>query len=287
MKTTNAKRAILSAGVVTAIMLASSASATTLSVSITNEQPADGVFLTPLASVFHDGSFDLFDAGDNLTQRQADAAGTFDAQAAAAVEGLAEGGAAGLIVDAATAAGAQAGVVFGTSAFGSVDGQPPLIDPSETATALIDVNYGTDDDVFFSFFSMILPTNDAFIGNDNATAYQVVTDGVFQSSTISVYTNDAWDAGTEANNFVGLPFSPNGGTGATDTPDGIVAQFGDLAFIDGAVRGAGFGAVGPDGLSAGTLLATIQIAAVPVPAGLPLLAGGLGLLGLAKRRRKA
>ena len=254
----------------TTILAAGAASAATLSVSITNEQPADGVFLTPLATVFHDGTFDLFNAG---------------APASGVVEGLAEEGAAGPVIAAAEAAGQQGGVVFGTDAFGSAPGQPPLIDPMETATALFNINYGATDDLYFSFLSMILPTNDSFIGNDNATAYQIVDSGVFQGASISVYTNDAWDAGTEANDFQGLPFSPNGGT-ATDT-NGVIAQLGNLLFIDGQTRGAGFGPVGSAGLGNATLLATIEVAAVPLPAGLPLMLAGLGAFGIAKRRKKA
>ncbi len=254
----------------TTMLVAGAANAATLSVSITNEQPADGVFLTPLASIFHDGNFDLFNAGETASQ---------------VVEGLAEEGAAGPVVAAAQAAGHQGGVVFGTGGFGSAPGQPPLIDPMETASALFNVDFGATDDLYFSFMSMILPTNDAFIGNDNPTAYQIVDSGIFQGTSISVYTNDAWDAGTEENNFQGLPFSPNGGD-ATDT-NGVIARLGNLLFVDGQTRGAEFGPVGPAGLGDATLIATIEVAAVPLPAGLPLMLAGLGAFGIAKRRKKA
>lgn len=276
----------LAAASAMALAAAGGAQAATLKVTITNEQPDNGVFLTPLATVFHDGTFDLFDEGDNLTERQNSPSSMADAQAAGAVEGLAEDGMANLIVDVATASGAQAGVVFGPEGVGSMPvGGPPLIDTGETASAQFNVDVGAMDDLFFSFMSMILPTNDSFIGNDNPLAYQIFDNGVFQSTSISVYTSDAWDVGTEENNFLGLPFSTNGGT-ATDTPDGMIAQLGDLLFINGQDRALGLGPVGPEGLGGATLLATIQISEVPLPAGFPLMLVGLGAFGFAKRRKK-
>ena len=48
---------LVSAGVVTA------ASAASLQISITNNQQPDGLYITPLLSILHDGSFDAFDSG--------------------------------------------------------------------------------------------------------------------------------------------------------------------------------------------------------------------------------
>jgi len=244
-------------------VMATAAQAATLEVSITNESTTDGLFLTPVLSIFHDGSFDAFDEGS---------------AASAGVEAIAEGGQVGTVLQAATDAGANAGVLANPAGFAGA----PLIDPGETATLLFDVN---PDDRYFSFLSMVIPSNDLFIGNDNPMAYEVFdAAGLFTNlGTINVYGGDVWDGGTEANDNQGAAFNPGGGT-STDTTD-VITRLSSLSFLLGEERGAG-GTVGSVQGSQ-DLLATINIAAVPLPAGLPMLIAGLGLLGLTKRRQSA
>ena len=67
------------------------ASAASVQVSVTNNQGADGLYLTPLLSIMHDGSFDTFDVGS---------------AASASLEALAEEGDASLVAADAAAAGA-------------------------------------------------------------------------------------------------------------------------------------------------------------------------------------
>ena len=50
-------------GLTASIGLAGAAAATTVSITITNNQDVGGLHLTPLLAMFHDGSFDAFDAG--------------------------------------------------------------------------------------------------------------------------------------------------------------------------------------------------------------------------------
>ena len=263
MRPNTLKNTILSAGILSTTVLASAASAATLEVSITNNSQTDGLFLTPVLSIFHDGTFDAFDEG---------------AAASAGVEAIAEGGNVSGVLGDATAAGANAQVATNAAGFAGA----PLIDPGESATLLFDVN---PNDRYFSFLSMVIPSNDLFIGNDNPLAYEVFDlAGAFTNiGTISVYGGDVWDGGTEANDNEGAAFNPGGGT-ATETTD-VISRLSSLSFLLGEERGAG-GTVGST-QGAQELLATIEISAVPLPAGLPMLAGGLGLLGFAARRRKS
>ncbi len=251
------------AAILLSIGMASAVSATTLRVSITNTQDASGVYLTPLFTAFHDGSFDSFDSGS---------------AASASVESLAEeGDASGLLADAA-AMGASAGVVLGPEGFGGA----PVIDPNETATLLIDVDPTSQR--FLSFLSMVIPSNDIFIGNDNPMAYEVFDiAGAFTGlGPINIYSDDAWDAGTELNTGLGAPFNTAGGT-ATDV-DGVITAASDrLFFLNGQETVAG---TTIDLASGRNLLARIEISAVPVPAGLPLLLAGLGAFGWMRRRQR-
>ncbi len=258
------------AGFLLSVGVSGAASAATLEISITNNQAADGVYLTPLLSILHDGSYDAFDVGQ---------------KASTAVENAAEEGDVSGVEAEALAAGATTGVVTGPQGFGSMPGMPPVLDPGETGTLTLDVDPTSDR--FFSFISMVIPSNDIFIANDNPMAYEVFDiAGEFTGlGPILVYSNEAWDAGTEENDGFGAPFNTAGGT-ATETDQVITPAPGQLFFLDGQTTAAGTTVNIPRGRH---LLATIEISdvsEVPLPAGFPLLIGALGALGYLKRRKK-
>lgn len=264
------------AGLVLPVVLAGAASAASVQVSVTNNQPADGLYFTPLASIFHDGTYDTFDPGG---------------MASDPVEQVAETGSPAGIIGAAQGAGFIAGAVTGPEGFGSAEGQPPVIDPGETGIQRFN---GLDavNNRYFSFLSMIIPSNDLFIGNSDSMAYEIFDGmGGFVGATIEIFTANIYDAGTEANTNQGAAFNGNGGI-ETETMDPItlVANLivdgvdDPLVFIlDGQPTAAGTEVNLQNG---GSLLATIEISQVPLPAAAPLLLAALGGLGFAANRRK-
>ncbi|MBB6430003.1 spondin domain-containing protein [Algisphaera agarilytica] len=241
-----------------------------IKVEVINEGNSD-FFLTPVWFGFHNGQFDFFNSGE---------------AASASLEAIAEDGIVdGLVADFTAAPGVPGdiqGVVSNPAGFGGA----PVIDPGETATGFVTpINPSAYQ--YFSFASMIIPSNDTFIGNDNPFAYQVFTDsdeindpsGVF---TIQIFGSDLYDAGTEVNDGLGAAFSAAAGV-STDE-NGTVGPLGDenlLTFFDGQTAA---GTTVTDFIGSGELLATINISIVPEPASASLL--GLGVAALAVRRRK-
>lgn len=268
-KSINRPLRIFSALLVTTLMTGA-ASAGTVSVTITNEQAVGGLFLTPLWSVFHDGTFDTFSPG---------------ATASAGVELLAEEGAPTAVDAEVAAANAANGTNFQTAFATNPAGfaGAPVLDPGEVTTFEIELDA---ENRYFSFLSMVIPSNDTFIGNGNPLAYELFDmagDFVFTDS-IQVTTGNAYDAGTEVDDGNGAAFAPPTGTNATDTTDPI-ALLADLDFLIGRPQAPG-GTV----LSASGTLATItfaEIAPVPLPAGMPLLAVGLGAFALMRRKKRS
>ncbi len=145
-------------------------------VTITTTTPADGVFLTPPWVGFHDGAFDTYNRNEAVTD---------------GLERLAEDGAANFISDEFAAAeplGVQ-GVLAGP------DG--PLF-PGVTVSQVFDLvpSYHR----YFSYASMVIPSNDAFVSNGNPVAHRVFdTNGNFTPTTFYILGNQALDAGTEVN----------------------------------------------------------------------------------------
>lgn len=148
---------------------------TDLRISIKNVNDAGGVYTTPFWFGFHDNSFDAFNIGQ---------------PASAGLEMLAEDGdstglGAGILV---ADADAQTIVIAGAAG---------PIEPGETTSATIDVD-GTSN-TYVNWAAMILPSNDAFIGNGVPT--QLFSDtGEFLGELAGVITGDrVRDAGTEVN----------------------------------------------------------------------------------------
>lgn len=245
-----------------AFLASTSANAVQITVSIDNLSTDNGLYLTPLWVGFHDGSFDLFDVGGTASPGLEDLAEEGDAS------GLSSGGVDGLVLGPAGFAGA------------------PIIDPGETATLTLDLDPVANR--YFSFASMVIPSNDAFIGNANSIEI-FDANGNFLGLDLSIFGSDVYDSGTEENNGMGAAFSPLGGT-ATDTAE-LIAQHTGLGPLLGTMNAAG-DFVGTaannfaeaDFTQMGFEVARISVASVPEPGTMGLL--GCSLLVLMRARSK-
>ncbi|WP_303905221.1 spondin domain-containing protein [Thiohalomonas denitrificans] len=169
---------LLSASILlTGLAVASNASATQIMVQVDNLAPDQGATLTPLWSGFHGGDFDLFDFGDPASE---------------ALERLAEDGDTGPAMDA-----------FAATTPNGVQGTlPAAIGPGESLSMGFLLN-DSEAQRYFSYAAMVVPSNDAFISNDDPKAYSIFDDeGKFTGTDFVVKGSDVWDAGTEVNSEV-------------------------------------------------------------------------------------
>ena len=145
-----------------------------ISVSIKNLAPANGTRLTPTWVGFHNGQFDTFEPGE---------------QASLGLERLAEDG-----------NNAVLSQEFNDSGFGQVDGVVGAapIAPGAEVSQTFTIDTSLENGRYFNYASMVLPSNDTFIGNDEAIAIFDAA-GNFLGANIVVPGAAAYDAGTEVN----------------------------------------------------------------------------------------
>jgi hypothetical protein len=160
-------------------------------ITIENLAPEGGVYFTPVWLGFHDGSYDLFDPGG---------------LAGESLERLAEDGdAAALRAEFAAAVGDIGGMDDVVTAPEGFTGAP-VYDPGDAASS----QYTLDSTMnrYVSFVSMIIPSNDAFIGNHSPHAVELFdAAGEFKGKQIiTILGSMIWDAGTELNNEMDAAF---------------------------------------------------------------------------------
>ncbi|MBB4842587.1 hypothetical protein HNP55_001102 [Paucibacter oligotrophus] len=242
--------------------LAATTQAATVQVQVTvqNLVPANGIAFAPLHLGFHSGSFDAFNLGQSANT---------------AIQSVAEGGQGGAWQAAFALAdpGATRGTVGGLLLAGQTQTQSFMVD--------------TASNPFFTFASMVVPSNDFFIGNDSPTQYRLFDSaGHLQISSITQKARQIWDAGSEVFDPAAAAFVGNNSL-RSDQHGVVNFNFAELAGFNGLTTGAGY--VFHSGLSYDQDVYRISFsaAAVPEPQSYALLAAGLLLMGGIVRRRQS
>lgn len=177
-------------------------------VTIENVQPSRGVFLTPPWIAIHDGNFDTYEGG----------AGASVPLGGNEIESLAEDG------NNAPISATFDSVGIGAQAQGVAGPQGPLA-PGDRASVTLNVDPLTDR--YFSYASMIIPSNDFFIANGNALAHEIFDgSGNFIGGGFIVSGDETNDAGTEVNDEIAgnVAFLNQGGPNVGDTENGVVTS---------------------------------------------------------------
>ena len=256
-----------------------------LRVTVTNNAPDGGTYITPVWFGFHNGSFDSYNGG---------------AASAPELERLAEDGNFGPLADTFAAGGTLIGngQQNGANRLQRSLGAAPL-GPGATASQIVTVS-GDGENDYFTYASMILPSSDYYISNGNPFAFDV--SGLTElGDSLSFDVFQVNDAGTEINDFstsAGNGFfgnllgpgqnGPNQGADENGVNANVLDPFAGFlnapldADIDPQFAQLDFNnrALYPNGI------ATITITAVPEPGSFAALTV-MGTILFARRRRGA
>lgn len=247
-------------------------------VQVENLSETDGFWLSPMWIGFHDGGFDLFDEGAHI-------------KPGGALERLAEDGNAQPLVAEFTAQ-VPKGVTGIIEAPGGI-ADLVAFGPGETARMQFEVDPLSNR--FMSFAAMVMPSNDAFIGNDSPHAFPIFSEsgGFLQPFVIHLNGCDVWDAGTELNTQKDAGFFdqtvPNTGittVAPVERHEGFIKPYPTTPIILGGTNNLGifFDPETADFVAGNRPVCRITV--IPEPATLILLATG-GLVLLRRNRRPA
>jgi hypothetical protein len=230
-----------------------------VTVNIENLSPANSSSFAPLRLGFGNGTFDSFNIGQVANN---------------AIVSVAEGGTATDWFPAFQAAEPNAvlGSVGGALLPGAIASNSFIVDTA--------VNR------FFTFGSMVIPSNDLFIGNDSPTQYQLFDpSGNLLINSILQNASQIWDANSELANPLNAAFVVGGNNDSRTPENGVVAfDFSELNAFNGVNTPAGY--TFSNLLSGSTDVYRISFSSSAVPEPSSALLAALPILGAVIRRRK-
>lgn len=236
-------------------------------VQVRNLAPEHGTALTPVWVGFQNGLFNAYTQGMAAPLR---------------LERVAEDGDTSVITAdfAASGFGSQQATIRSDRA-----GMPPVLLPGETATQVFSLDASDPMNRYFSFLSMVIPSNDAFVGNGPGMAFQLFdAAGVFTPFSRIVSGSMVRDAGTEVNDEIPMNTAFFGQMmGNTGVDENGVVGF-HPGFIPGGPILSSPDFVNADFLAPGYNVLEITVTQVPTPSAAALL--GLGGLAAVRRRRR-
>lgn len=242
---------------------------TTVTLNFTNLSGANGVALSPFFVAFHSGSYDAFDTNET---------------ASSAIKAIAEAGNGGLLSTDFTATnsnGLSQTVTASTNAFG-----PGIFLPG--ATGSITVELDPVKNRYLSYFAMVVPSNDRFIGNESPTEIALFDDqGNFTGGSFVDNGNKIWDAGTELDGTTGAAFLAGSNGAENPLQNGIIQANNDFSVYSGLATAAGYNFTNLPGANTPLLRIDAAISAVPVPAAVWLFGSAIPLLGFTRRKNPA
>ncbi len=183
-----------------------------LRITVENLSPIGGLAATPLWFAVHEGNFEVARGGVS--------AANFGGLEDLAEEGIVSGLADRFRLE----SDGVSGAVTAPGGFPAA----PVIEPGEVASQSVSI-FSTNVNRFFSFASMLIPSNDAFFANFNPRQFELFDEAGFflGQQSITLTGRDVYDAGTEVNLVGGgAAFSAAGGTGTDE--NGIIRRLSGL-----------------------------------------------------------
>jgi hypothetical protein len=251
------------------IGVASTSSAQTVKIRVTVENlaPANSISLAPFRFGFGTGLFDAFD--NNLPAFLLGQPSIAEAP----IVSIAEGGSGSTWFPAFQAAEPNADL---NSLFGP--GGPFL--PGQSSSEVFEIDSSNR---FFTFGTMVVPSNDHFLGNANPMAFEVLDiSGNLLLTSITEDASRIWDAGSETENPANAAFLVGGVNDQRENENlPVTFNFADLSAFNGLTTAAGY-IFDSSLLASNTPVLRISFEAVPEPASAALLL--IATLGLVFRR---
>ncbi len=233
-----------------------------VTVTINSLARTNSVSFAPLHLGFHSGVFDAFNNGQTPGP---------------GIVSVAEGGAGGQWQ-------ADFAAADPTATRGTIGG---ALFPGATRSQSFMVNTGLNP--YFTFASMVIPSNDFFIGNDNPLAFRLFDAmGNLSINSISQSARQIWDAGSESFSVAGAAFLVNGVNAVRTPQNGVVSfNFTELAGFNGEQTAAGYTFDSQLTADQPVYRIDFESTVVPEPGTVALLGAGLLSLGVAVRRKRA